>query len=244
VTGPLEIPPDAVRVWRGFRAPAMALDDFFTRLGTVFIPATVEMQIQAGLDGYFPSVPAGMTDKPDTVPDETAILFWDSQQTYLDGFKTLAVRTYTLTHASVYAPGSGADFPVAFDGQLANGQPYFLVPQPADWMHGTVSHLVAGRPDSVAPDAFRATCAQAVEKARSGLDGGIACAGDNYLAFWGLGGGGAAAADLLAQAAGGWSQVLTPAPTRLESGLWDEWPGMTVAAGASFNMQFTRRWEN
>ena len=56
--------------------------------------------------------------------------------------KTLAVRTYTLTHASVYAPGSGADFPVAFDGQLASGQPYFLVPQPADWMHGTVSHLV------------------------------------------------------------------------------------------------------
>ena len=26
--------------------------------------------------------PAGLPDKPDTVPDETAILFWDSQQTY------------------------------------------------------------------------------------------------------------------------------------------------------------------
>ena len=81
MSDPVQIPADAVRVWRGFRATTMALPDFFTRLGTVFVPATVEMQIQVGLDAYFPTVPAGLSGKPDTVPDETAILFWDSQQT-------------------------------------------------------------------------------------------------------------------------------------------------------------------
>ena len=104
-----DIPPDAVRVWRGYRAPALPQADFFTKLGTVFVPATVKMQIAIGLDGYLPSVPAGLEGKPDTVPDETAILFWDSQGTYTAGFDTLAVRTYTLTHGAVYRPPSGAN---------------------------------------------------------------------------------------------------------------------------------------
>ena len=76
---------------------------------TVFVPSTVLMQIDIGLEGYIPSVLGGLEGKPDTVPDETAILFWESQQTYRDGFKTLAVRTYTLTHGAVYTAASGAE---------------------------------------------------------------------------------------------------------------------------------------
>ena len=146
MTKGFDIPPDAVRVWRGYRAPTLALPDFFQKLGTVFVPATVKMQIAAGLDGYIPSVPAGLPNKPDSVPDETAILFWDSQQTYTDGFNVLAVRTYTLTHGAVYRPPSGAEFPVVYAGALVSEQPYYLIDKPADWMHGQVSHLIGGRP--------------------------------------------------------------------------------------------------
>src|SRR5680860_419069 len=125
-------PPNAVRVWRGFKSPALSQDDFFKRLSTVFVPATVEMQTRIGLDVYIPTIPGGLADKPAIVPDETAILFWNSQDTYHDGFKTLAVRTYTLTHGAVYTKESRADFPLLFAGELKVNQPYYLIDKPED----------------------------------------------------------------------------------------------------------------
>jgi hypothetical protein len=220
----------------------MNLADFFTRLGTVFVPATVEMQIQIGLDAYIPSVPAGLPGKPDTVPDETAILFWDSQQTYLDGFRTLAVRTYTLTHAAVYTPQSGADFPLAWVDELVAGQPYQLASQPADWMPGPVTHLIGARPQATAPADFRAALADALSETMSAsLAGGVICAADDYVVYWALGDDGGGVSKLAACCE--WNHVATPEATSLEAGLWDEWPGLTVGSGTSMNMQFQRRWQ-
>jgi hypothetical protein len=241
VASPFAIPADAVRVWRGFRAPGMDLAEFYGRLNTVFIPATVQMQIDAGLDGYVPSVLAGLPRKPDTVPDETAILFWDSQQTYADGFQTLAVRTYTLTHGAVYTPESRADFPVPFAGRIDPNQPCYLVPRPADWMKGTVRHLAGGRPDGVAPDRFRASVAETLAGAQRGPAGAIACAGDDYLVYWQLDGG-TETIDALT-ACTGWVHVARADPTILPKGMWEPWPGLDVQAGQSLNLQFERRWE-
>jgi hypothetical protein len=239
------IPPDAVRVWRGYRAPTLAVPDFLQKLGSVFVPATVQMQIRIGLDGYIPSVFGGLVDKPDSVPDETAILFWDSQQTYSDGFKTLAVRTYTLTHNAVYRPPSGANFPQLFGGALVAEQPYYLIDKPADWMKGRVEHLIGARPPAVAPATFRSQIATVLADVQhdSSVGGAIACAGDDYLVYWELDGakgnsGGDRLAKLLA-----WSRLSSANATTLQAGLWDAWPGMTINSGDSFNMQFQRRWE-
>ena len=236
------IPPDAVRVWRGYRASAMALTDFFTRLGTVFIPSTVEMQITVGLDTYIPSVPGGMANKPDVVPDETAILFWDSQQTYTDGFKTLAVRTYTLTHGAVYQPPSGAAFPVLFKGTLTAEQPVYLIDESADWMHGRVTHVIGGRPATVpAPDFIKSIAGALTTIQSSGIGGAIACAGNDYVVYWVLVDKKNSAAAIAALC--DWNTVVKPKNTTLKKGLWDVWPGMNVKPGDSFNMQFKRRWE-
>lgn len=236
------IAPDAVRVWRGYRAPALAQADFFSRLGTVFVPATVKMQVAIGLEGYLPTVPCGLPDKPDTVPDETAILFWGDQQTYTDGFKTLAVRTYTLTHGAVYRPPSGADFPTLFAGSLAAEKPVYLIDKPADWMQGPVRHLFGARPQAKSPADFRAGIAKSLGAIQdSGLEGAIACAGDDYLVYWELGpvlGG----IDALARQLD-WSKAADMVPTGIDAGLWNVWPGMTINPGDSFNMQFRRRWE-
>ena len=80
----LKSPANAVRVWRGFRLPTLTLPAFYDKLGTVFVPATVKLQINAGLHSYTPTVPAGLEGKPDYVPDETAILFWKSQENVLE----------------------------------------------------------------------------------------------------------------------------------------------------------------
>ncbi|WP_323122315.1 hypothetical protein [Burkholderia alba] len=251
LAAPRVVAPDAVRVWRGFRLPSLALDAFMNKLGTVFVPATVKMQIDAGLCSYAPTVPAGLPGKPDSVPDETAILFWESQATYWNGFTRLAVRTYTLTHGGVYLTQdnqSRADFPVRFAGSLAADQPVYLFDQPADWMHGAVRHVAAARPAAVDPASFRASIAKALTEIRTSvpLDGAIACAGDDYLVYWELGpvavgaAQGATGVPLLQPLLTGWNAAFAPAPTFLPIGLWDEWAGMDVCSGSSFNLQFER----
>jgi hypothetical protein len=231
--------------------PSLTLDEFLSKLGSVFVPATVKLQIQAGLHAYVPTIPAGLADKPDGVPDETAILFWESQQTYWDGFTTLAVRTYTLTHGGVYTstnPESRADFPSLFGGTLERNQPVHLFGDAADWMHGTVTHLVASRPDATGPSDFRAEIARVLEQIQREvqIDGAIACVGDDYLLYWELSalarGSVAPRQGIpLVQALVDWHHVFTPAPTFLPIGLWDGWPGLDVSSGSSFNMQFERR---
>lgn len=249
-------PPDAVRVWRGFRLPALDIEKFYSDLGTVFIPATVKFQIDAGLHSYTPTVPAGLIGKPDWVPDETAILFWKSQQTYWNGFTRLSVRTYTLTHNGVYVtagtpPPSRADFPIMFTGinSLDVDAPVFLFNNDADWMNGTIRHLIAERPRNVDINTFKASIADVLTKIQAldpKLNGAIACIGNEYLVYWELGQlapgtkNPVSGIPLFQPALTGWQQVLNPAPTFLPIGIYDEWAGMDVRAGSSFNMQFTR----
>ncbi len=247
-SGPL-VPPNAVRVWRGYAK--LPLDQFYSALGTVFVPATVLMQIDAGLYSYTPTVPAGLDGKPSTAPDETAILFWNSQETYWNGFTKLAVRTYTLTHGGVYNPPSGADLPTLFAGTLTPEEPVYLFDQPADWMHGVINHLVAARPASMAPAAFQTAIAGILATIQKtvALEGAIACVGNDYLVYWELRSGAPGTptpptgVPALQAVLTEWNHVFTPAPTFLPIGLWDEWAGMDVRAGSSFNMQFKRESE-
>jgi hypothetical protein len=240
-------PADAVRVWRGFLAPTMPLELFMERLSATFVPATVLMQIDVGLDAYTPAVLGGLPGKPAAVPDETAILFWNSQDAYHEAFEMLAARTYTLIHGSVYTPQpqSGAEFPLLFAGELVADQPYHLVAQPADWMHGAVVHLAGARPDGQSPQDFRARAAQTLEEIQTttGLAGAIFCAGDDYLVYWALDARGAvniqAGVEQLA-ALCAWQHVVTAKPTHLEKGLWEKWAGLHIDRGDCLNMQFTR----
>jgi hypothetical protein len=251
-------PPDSVKVWHGFRLPTIPVDKFYTTLGNAFIPATVKFQIDAGLRSYTPSVPAGLEGKPDWVPDETAILFWKSQQTYWNGFTRLAVRTYSLTHNGVYImtgtpPMSGADFPVSFSGEavLNFNTPVFLFNNDADWMNGSIRHLLAERPRNMNPDDFKSAIAAALTKIQAltpKLDGAIAFVGNEYLMYWELGplapgmnpANVVSGIPLLAPILTGWKKVLMPAPTFLPIDIYDVWAGMDVGPGSSFNMQFKR----
>lgn len=247
--------PNAVRVWRGFRLPSLPLEEFYSKLGTVFVPATVKFQIDAGLHSYTPSVPAGLEGKPDHVPDETAVLFWESVATYWNGFSRLAVRTYTLTHNGCYVtsgqPLSRADFPVKFDKEtsLEIDLPVFLFDQTADWMSGNIKHLVAERPREVSVEDFKNNIKSLLLKIQAmtpSLQGAIACVGNEYLVYWELGPAAPGTSkpttgiSLLTEYLTGWKAVFSPAPTFLPIDIYDIWSGMDVQAGSSFNMQFER----
>ena len=242
------VPPDAVRIWRGFRNSTLTEEKFFADLGSVFVPATVELQWPNGLDAYIPSFPAGK-GKPATVPDETAILFWDSQLTYHNGFNTLAIRTYTMTHASVYDTQnkmSTADFPTLYQGTIAAGQCYYLFADSVDWMQGTVFHLAGGRPSRTAPAAFLSSIQTwATRYQQNNPDratGAIVCATAEYVVFWTCVPGGRSGKGLaaLARICDVYHNKAAQ-PVTLPAGMFDNFLGLVVKPGDSFNMQFSRR---
>ncbi|MGO8936358.1 MAG: heme-binding protein [Mycobacterium sp.] len=203
------------------------MSDFTARLGSVFIPATALMQIEVGLDAYIPTVLTGLPDKPDEAPDETAILYWDSQETYAHSFDTLAVRTYTLTHGAMYAPASGAAFPEPFAGQLTAHQPYHLTIAPQDWMRGQVHHFIGARRDAQRPKEFRTALASALAGFdQTGAAAAIVCAADNHVVYWELHtNANAGPSGLIDQlvALSGWSHITTAEPSGFDHGLWDPW---------------------
>src|SRR5262249_3900992 len=142
-----------------------------------------------------------------------------------------------------------ADFPIRFTGTLNVDQPVFLFDKPADWMRGTITHLVAARPGADEPAAFQAAVAQALGDIQKQvpLEGALACVGSDYLVYWELGPvapgtkNPPSGVPILQAILKDWTQTFVPAPTFLPVGLWDEWAGMDVRAGSSFNMQFTRQ---
>ena len=271
--------PDSVRVWRGFRLisdgekPAEAETDYLELIGNAFVPSTVKMQTRIGLNAYIPAFQGFMPGKPAKVPDETAILFWETPQTYWDGFGTLAVRTYTLTHHGVYnfaPPGksaattpraSTADFPNSsvFTGTLIPGTPVYLFNQATDWMKGRVNHFVAAQPEGMSTEDFSNCVSKALTEIQTNpgneLEGAIACIGDGYLVYWellswdisgslGKGYGPEVGKQVLQPVLPAWNASFRVTPTYIPVGLWERWEGMNVQPGNAFNMQFQRRWEN
>lgn len=241
---PQPVAADSVHVWRGFRAPAKSYADFAKFLGNVFVPACALLQPDAGLCAYLPSMPA-QDGKPASVPDQTALMFWATQQAYTDAFNTVAVRAYTNLHGDVYdTTRSSAQFPVPFAGQVVAEQPYHLFDAPADWMLGTVRHLVGARPAAQPAADFLAAVqawAAGYQSARpQGVDAALLCAGDDYVVFWEHrpgDGDGSSLAGLAALVTPYLDKVAEPlAP----EGLWDDWAGFDLVTHDCANVQLRR----
>jgi hypothetical protein len=230
-------------VWRGFKAEGKDWTEFADFLGQVFIPTGSMLQPGAGLHAFLPSMPR-RDGKPATVPDQTALMFWTNQQTYHDGFKTVAVRAYTNLHGGAYGPPSSAEFPVALENRIVAGQPYYLIDKPADWMLGRVRHLLAAPKVIGTFFADVYTWAKGVQSdPPAGLDGALVCVGEGYVAAWMVWGSNACVADPLDDLAGIIFPFLdTTAETyHLPAGLWDDWPGIDLTQGeSSLNIQLVR----
>jgi len=183
---PRPVSPNAVRVWRGFRVEELEAVKFREKLGTVFIPSTVQFQARLGLTAYLPTVLPD--DKPEALPDEIALVFYASQDAYHDTFKTLGGRVYAELHKPVFSPRSKSDFPVKLDAAFEPDTPYHLFDNPADWQYGTCKVLVGARPDGQEAGDFRAAVQEwlAQERARTpqGPDGAIVCVAADYLLYW------------------------------------------------------------
>jgi hypothetical protein len=237
-------PPDAVRVWRGYRLSSLAVPDFLTALGSIFMPVTVQLQRLYGLTAYLPAVPP--TEKAVGVPDEIALVFYETQQAYTDTSLIVAGRAYSRLHSTVFDLSiSKSGFPVPLPNRLAFDTPYFLFTDAVDWQAGFSQLFVGTRSTAMTQEKFAAALLAFLKHVREhrpkGLEGAIVCVSANWVIYWEHWTSEAASlkghisnlaklADLV---------MLKPsASVAIEPSLTAHYPGITVKGGQSFNLKF------
>jgi len=186
----IPVRPDSVRVWRGYSVEGPPRNTFREKLRTTFIPGTPQFQSPLGLTAYLPAVLP--TDVPNGVPDEIALVFYESQQDYNGAKDTIAGRAYADLHSTVFsfAPPrrSTSAWPEIFSGALEREKPYFLFDKNVDWQLGHVNVLVASRAQSLSEEQFLNNVTTAIAKIQaatlSGLDGAIVVVTSDYLVYW------------------------------------------------------------
>lgn len=144
--------PQGIRVWQGYRAERYLnrRDDFIDTLGKLFIPATVQMMEPIGLKCYFPTI---LPESDFLLPDEIALVGYDSQDSYYGAAKTTtAGRAYGALHGNVFnfsrdgdIPWSKSDFPQKFSNEITIGQPYYLCDKAIDWRDNKTNIYCAKR---------------------------------------------------------------------------------------------------
>jgi hypothetical protein len=218
---------------------------FLTALGSIFMPVTVQLQRLYGLTAYLPAVPP--TEKPASVPDEIALVFYETQQAYTDQAQLIcAGRAYSRLHQTVFAfPASQSGFPVPLPNQLAFDTPYYLFTDAVAWQAGFSQVFVGTRKASTSTAQFATTLLDFLNHVRDhrpkGLDGAICCVNANWVIYWehwtsegaslkGRISDLAKLSDLV---------MLKPAaPIAIEPSLPAHYPGITVKAGQNFNLRF------
>lgn len=246
--------PGSVYVWRGFMAPPPQTYAGFTKfLGSVFVPACALLQPTVGLRAYIPTM-VPQANKPAAVPDQTALMFWDTPQSHDLANSTVAVRAYQNLHGDLYdmvrshTPEVPQPLPAAANAFTAE-QPYYLLENKADWMPGAVRHVVGARPGAVSQTDFLNSVYQWAASFKNnppgGTDGALVCAGNDYAVVW----------VHTKKASAGFNKVLdsfsklvavhlavSPRSTEMPAGLWNKWDGfdLTTPKYSSMNIQLNR----
>jgi hypothetical protein len=184
-SAPAPVSPDAVRVFRGRKREELSHDVFLEKLGTVFMPITVQLQRLYGLTAYLPAVLP--TDHPAGLPDEIALVFYRTQEAYHFAKRCVGGRAYSQLHDLVFdMPKSPSSFPAAFAGEVQLDQAYHLLPGQVDWQGGRSRVYVGTRNTTLAPEAFRAEIAARAAGLRKtpAVDAVILCATPDWLVCW------------------------------------------------------------
>lgn len=180
---PYPVAPDSLRVSFFYRAMEFKhnREGFRQTLGSLFIPSWTQLTAPLGLTAYVPSVPP-KSDASPQIPDEIAIVFFESKEVYNSIKKTTGGRLCGATlHSSVFAwredpsplrksssgfpsrmadPGEGTlEFQqqrdkTAYENKVAGHTGYYLFDNNADWHYGATRVFVGARPKTLATADF------------------------------------------------------------------------------------------
>ena len=204
-TAQIKVAPDSMRVSYFYKALKFRDRASYRKtLGDLFIPAWTQLTAPLGLTAYLPAVPPPSDASPQ-IPDEIAIVFFESQEVYNAMTKTTGGRLCGATlHSSVFAwkedPSplrkSSSGFPRRMpdenEGQLEfhqNGNTgYYLFDNPADWHFGTTEVFVGARPKSITHVDYTHTVQRTFSTLRkqrpSSLEGLLFVILEDCLIYW------------------------------------------------------------
>jgi hypothetical protein len=186
---PEELP---IRAWWGMINPALfnndgatteertkkGLSNFLKWLSTDFMPSTVYFMSYEllALIAYLPAVLLNISRKIAGVPDEVAIVVYESVEEYHRAEKNWFGMHYQNIHNWIFEipPSSSRGFPKLFKGQLQFNQPYFMYTRKnVNWQGGITRLIVLVPKDGQTEEQFR----RAVEALAKGMQLGFDSAG-------------------------------------------------------------------
>jgi hypothetical protein len=180
------VPADAVRVFRGRKSSAFSHTAFVEKLGIVFMPLTVQMQRRYGLSAYLPAVLP--ETKPGSLPDEIALVFYRTKESYQEAKRCVGGRAYSELHQLVFdMPQSPSNFPEILVSTVQASKAYHLFPKSVDWQNGTSRLSVGVVRAGITKDGFLNGISQvalALQKNRGSVDAVIFCTGDDWVVWW------------------------------------------------------------
>jgi hypothetical protein len=253
LNGRVAVPPNAVRVWCGFKngsSPRRFLED----LGSVFVPSTVMLMRELGLTAYFPAFPPA--DHPPACPDKVAIVCYETRKTYTDAARSVAGRMYALLHDSVFRygkRGSWDAFPEPLAAPLRPRAAYHLFDGAIDWYSGSTRLCIGLRDAAQDRDAFYAqvhdVCQSLQQEAAAGasasaVDGALIAVDDEYFVFWDHRVETRAGDDAHLQRLAGFSQLVMntqAADANANGQLFEAWSGFALQGGECLRLTFERR---
>lgn len=243
--GQVPVDPDSVRVWRGYRNPALDPAAFAQQLAATYVPAAVNVQAPVGLTAYLPALLPEA--KPAAMPDEIGLAFFETRRFAAGAADSAVGRAYGLLDGALFDSRSRGDFPVPFAGALTADQPVHLLPGRADWQTGRTQVFAGVRADGLAADAFLAALGAAAAALKAappaGLDGAIVSVGADYVLWWQHWTGAPAPAAAIAQRLAGIATPVLDGEARPAKAAPLFWPtdGVALAPGAPLNLIFPRR---
>jgi len=139
------------RFWRGTKLRSLSSADFIQGLTQVFIPATVQVGAHQGLLAYEPVLPAAGLG----LPDEVALVSYESKATYDALFATDAGKTYQNLHWQYFDRSASRSLtPQPFSDEVDFEQAYDLHPDYSAWKKGKTTVLVFLRQAGEADEDF------------------------------------------------------------------------------------------
>lgn len=124
------------RIWLGYARTELTRAYFHQQLGGIFMPSTVQVMGQLGLQSYIPAV----LPEADNLPDEVALVFYPSRQIYQQACKqSCGGRMYGALHQSLFQfPKSKSAFPENYTDELLtkNKTFFILFDRQPNWQNG------------------------------------------------------------------------------------------------------------
>ncbi|MGZ3687287.1 MAG: hypothetical protein ACXWP5_14270 [Bdellovibrionota bacterium] len=162
------------RFWQGFKRSDLTQEAFSTGLDKNFISKTVEVGGGGkGLIAYLPALTP--ESKPEGVPDEIALVIYQSEDAYKALRATPEGAAYADSHWSYFDRAKSASrVPVLFAGAVDASSAYLLTGRDVNWQQGDSLLSVYLRRSSASPkdylDALKRILDQAAFDARASGD--------------------------------------------------------------------------